>query len=136
LAPHQGQCREPFACRHDIDASYPAAQRLVGEFFLRSIGVEASREEAINWLSLAADQSAANVARNVCDLGSAVEPIGFCGADTEGPELKAAAAHWPAWRPGRIESKVRSTIRRETRFVAVGTRPRETGSLRHAQTFP
>jgi D-beta-D-heptose 7-phosphate kinase/D-beta-D-heptose 1-phosphate adenosyltransferase len=62
---------------------------------------------------------AANVARNVCDLGGAADLVGLCGADDNGAELKAAAARWPDWGLRLVESKTRSTITK-TRLVSGG----------------
>jgi D-beta-D-heptose 7-phosphate kinase/D-beta-D-heptose 1-phosphate adenosyltransferase len=62
---------------------------------------------------------AANVARNVCDLGCAVELVGLCGADADGAELKATGTKWHGWRMELVETPARSTISK-TRFSSGG----------------
>ncbi len=60
---------------------------------------------------------AANVARNVCEFGGAVELIGLIGKDGAGDELKNLSKNYIGWRSSAVESQHRPTTMK-SRFVA------------------
>ncbi len=60
---------------------------------------------------------AANVARNVCEFGGAIELIGLIGNDGAGDELKNLSKNYIGWRSSAVESRHRPTTMK-SRFVA------------------
>ncbi len=59
---------------------------------------------------------AANVARNVCEFGAAVELIGLVGRDSPLDELRRLTASYPGWRMSAVASESRRTTVK-SRFV-------------------